>query len=175
MRVFLSPPSIFQKYAYICRHENIKISPMKARLTKILLTLFTVFAIVPCLAQQRSTIRFNYDANGNRTIRQIEIGGNKGGAENGDDKVSPSIDIFEALSIALYPNPTNGLFYTVIKGDKGNANLHAIITTTTGEIIVEKNNCNETEYFDLTKHPAGVYLLKLTVDEESHVWRVIKN
>lgn len=147
---------------------------MKTRLTKILLTILTVFAIVPCLAQQRNTITFNYDANGNRIIRQIEIGGNKGGADNGGEKSPPSIDTFKTLSIALYPNPTNGLISTVINGDKENNNLHAIITTTTGEVIVEKNNCDETEHFDLTQQPAGIYLLRLTVGEESHVWRVIK-
>ena len=147
---------------------------MKTRFTKILLTLFIIFSIVPCLAQQRSTVTFNYDANGNRIIRQIEIGGNKGGTDNSADIVSPSIDTFETVSIALYPNPTNGQFSIVIHGDKENANLLAIITTMTGEVIVEKNNCVNSEHFDLTQQPAGVYLLRLTVGQESHVWRVIK-
>jgi hypothetical protein len=165
---------LVQKNAYLCRHENIKFYHMRTHLIKTLLLLFTTLAFMPCFSQQVGIVSFNYDANGNRIIRQFEIGGDRGGTKNGGDKVSPSIDTFEMLSVALYPNPTEGQFSMVIEGKKENAILHGTITTTNGAVIYDKLICDETEHFDLSQQPAGIYLLRLTVGDESHVWRVIK-
>ena len=147
---------------------------MRTHLIKTLLLLFTTLAFMPCFSQQVGIVSFNYDANGNRIIRQFEIGGDRGGTKNGGDKVSPSIDAVETLSVALYPNPTEGQFSMVIKGNKENVILNATITTATGTVIYDKSVCNETEQFDLSQQPAGLYLLRLTVGDESHVWRVVK-
>ncbi len=147
---------------------------MRTHLIKTLLLLFTTLAFMPCFAQQVGIVSFNYDANGNRIIRQFEIGGDRGGTKNGGDKVSPSIDAFETLSVALYPNPTKGQFSTVINGNKENVILNATITTATGTVIYDRPVCNEMEHFDLSQQPAGIYLLRLEVGDDSRVWRVIK-
>jgi hypothetical protein len=147
---------------------------MRTHLTNTLLLLFTTLVLTPCFAQQESIVTFNYDCNGNRITRQFEIGGDRGDTKNDSGKVSPSIDTFEVLSVALYPNPTEGQFSMVIKGNKENAILHGTITTTTGAVIYDRPVCNETEHFDLSQQPAGIYLLRLEVGDDSRVWRVIK-
>lgn len=127
-----------------------------------------------CLAQQRSTVSFFYDANGNRITRQIEIGGSKGDTSKSESKISASIDIFETLSVTLYPNPTEGRFCIAINNSGDGETLQAKLTTITGEIISHKTINEQTEYFDLTRYPAGIYLLELVVVNQNHIWQVIK-
>ncbi|MBQ6305781.1 MAG: T9SS type A sorting domain-containing protein [Bacteroidales bacterium] len=146
---------------------------MKTPLTKILIALLIVFS-TPCFAQLSSTVSFNYDANGNRTSRQIEIGRSIGDTDRSEDTAYAPVDIFEKLSVTLYPNPTEGQFSITINQDEDNVILHAILTTTTGEIVYDKTIHNQTERFELTGHPSGIYLLELKAANESHIWKVIK-
>lgn len=121
----------------------------------------------------QTSVEFQYDANGNRILRQIVIGGNKEGlSKNTSD--ATTTDSFESLSIALYPNPTEGRFAITLDGEKPDVMLYATLTTYTGSIIYDKRIVKGREDFDLTSYPKGVYLLRLTIDSESHVWKVIK-
>lgn len=136
----------------------------------LLIVMMTAFA-TSSLAQQ--TVEFNYDANGNRILRQIEVGGGKN--EKGEIKnIQPATDNFETFSITLYPNPTEGQFSISIDGSSSTTELRATLTTTTGEIISDKVCCNPTEDFDLTAQPAGIYLLQLINGNECHIWKIIK-
>ena len=146
---------------------------MKAHLIRALFILITTIVIIPCFSQE-NVVTFNYDANGNRITRQIEIGRNNDDANKDRDMASPSHDTFETLSVTLYPNPTEGQFSIAINDNREGAILHAILTTATGAILDDKTINNATDCFDLTQQPAGIYLLRLTAGDESHVWRVIK-
>ena len=117
---------------------------------------------------------FIYDANGNRTARQIVIGGSKGDACKSETKAPTFVDDFETLSVTLYPNPTEGRFCIEVNGNGDSGNLQARLTTTTGNVIYDKTIDNPTDCFDLTRHPAGIYLLELISNDKSHIWKVIK-
>lgn len=125
-------------------------------------------------AQTLQTVSFVYDHNGNRIGKQIVIGGSKSDAYRSKTKAPALVDDFETLSVTLYPNPTEGQFCIEVDGNGDNGTLQARLTTTTGNIIYDKTIINPTDCFDLTKHPAGMYLLELTIGNKSHVWKVIK-
>lgn len=126
-------------------------------------------------AQQTYTASFTYDLNGNRILRQVVIGnGNKDIANNGET-ITPVIDTFDALSITLFPNPTEGKFSICIPNLETDAVIWATITNTIGAVICNRQLSGPTEQFDLTQQPAGIYLLRLAVNGESHTWKVIKN
>lgn len=147
---------------------------MKTLLIKTFLILLSSISIVPCQAQQTSIASFSYDANGNRIIRQIEIGGTKGDDNIRDCQAPAFVDDFETLSVTLYPNPTEGRFCITVNNVGDGKTLHAKLVTTSGNVIYDKTINNPTDCFDLTQHPAGIYLLELVVDNKSHIWKVIK-
>ena len=76
---------------------------MKTHLTKAILILLMAVAAVPSLAQQRGTVSFSYDANGNRTAQQIETNGDRRHAGN-EACISPDEENVQLSGISLYPN-----------------------------------------------------------------------
>lgn len=136
-----------------------------------LMALAAIFAAMPCLAQQTGTVSFNYDANGNRIMRQIEIGGGRGEAATA---TIAAMESHEPIEVALYPNPTEGRFSVGIANAESGVRIRATVTTMTGEVLYDKTIAGQTTDFDLTSQPAGIYLLRLTVRGESQVWKVIK-
>lgn len=159
---------------------------MKTHLTKVLLTLFTIFAIVPCLAQQRSTLSFTYDADGNRITRSIgmkRIDNNtkpnadiweQNGKEKDTDLLSSAVDSFDAMEVSLYPNPTQAIVNLTINNNESSAILRAMLTTSSGAILYNKKIEGLNERIDLTQYSPGIYYLRLTANEESHTWKIVK-
>ncbi|HKR04704.1 MAG TPA: T9SS type A sorting domain-containing protein [Bacteroidia bacterium] len=86
-------------------------------------------------------------------------------------------DIAAASTIALYPNPGNGLFYIDINSStpgKVQINVFNLI----GEKIksVEDNVTFQKQFqVDLEKQPAGLYILEVKTDFETRIDKVIVN
>ena len=126
------------------------------------------------------TVRFTYDACGNRTGRTVEFsrmdeGGGKGG---GDPKKSEEwfAELHDNLiggEASLFPNPTDGVFTLALTGDIA-AGAKASLLTLTGAVVMEQTVTGTSTEFDLNVHPAGVYLLRLTTDRETRTWKVVK-
>ncbi len=155
---------------------------MKTLLTKAILLLLLAVAAVPCLAQQRGTVSFNYDENGNRTARTISFVKSRGGSDTQGDPnaelatpmLASATDELAGLRLTLYPNPTEGRFSVGIAGMESGEHVRATVTTVTGEVLYDKIIAEQSTEFDLDGHPAGIYLLRLAVRSESQVWKVIK-
>ena len=141
------------------------------RIVALLIALIGVLPI--CHAQQTHTVAFSYDLDGNRILRQIVIGGGKGVYYSDKSQIQLT-DIFETLSVSLYPNPTEGRFSVKVNSLEKSDILCAKVTTVTGVIICEKTFSNQNEDFDLTQQPPGIYLLQLTDGKEIHEWKIIK-
>ncbi len=147
---------------------------MKVKLGITTIMIVFLFAWTICPAQTAQTVSFAYDLNGNRTGRLIVIGGSKDGANDSKGLATAHVEDFETLSVTLYPNPTDGQFCLTVNKERNDATLQAILKTPKGDIVYNKTFCNQTEYFDLTSHPSGIYLLELIVGNKNRVWKVIK-
>lgn len=128
------------------------------------------------LKAQNATVHFNYDANGNRnqrylTFKKVEENGK--GAEADNEALSSAIDLIGASQVNLYPNPTYGMF-TVELTEIGEKNIQATLSTTTGAIIQQCKLTDLQSIFDLSGQPSGVYLLRLSTEKETHVWKIVK-
>ena len=146
----------------------------KLGIAAIMLVLTSVWA--NCHAQQYHTVEFAYDLDGNRARREILIHriGENNRNEDANNKYWPSVtDVFEKMEVSLYPNPTMDQIFVEIKGGTSN-NTEAVLTLVSGSVLETKIIKSPTESFDLSKLPPGIYLLKLTVDKETHVWKVVK-
>ena len=128
------------------------------------------------LKAQNATVHFNYDANGNRTMRYLtfqKVEENGKSVEAGNEILSSVINLIGASQVNLYPNPTYGMF-TVELTEIGEKNIQATLSTTTGAIIQQCKLTDLQSIFDLSGQPSGVYLLRLSTEKETHVWKIVK-
>ena len=126
-----------------------------------------------CRAQQTQTVTFAYDLDGNRTNREILFGRMERTSDANEELFPSAKDSFETMEVSLYPNPTNDKVFVEIKGDTSEK-AEATLTHISGAVLEKRILTNSLESFDLSGQASGIYLLKLTVDNETHVWKVIK-
>ena len=127
------------------------------------------------------TLRFTYDACGNRTGRTLEFSrmdehdGGKGeeDPDQPEEWLAELNDSFLGSDVALFPNPTEGRF-TLAFPDGIPTGAKATLLTLTGTSLSERAVNGTSEEFDLSAQPAGVYLLRLATDKETRTWKVIK-
>ena len=142
--------------------------------------MLALMAVAPCFAQQVGTVRFSYDADGNRTGRTItfqrEQDNGKGtpGADDFSDATATAEDSFDGMQVNLYPNPTSGTFSVALQNRSDGKPMQAVLTSPKGAVLEEKRFESDLEQFDLSGQAAGIYFLKLVVEGEVHIWKVIK-
>ena len=154
---------------------------MNKHLTKanLLILILMITTAAPCLAQQRGTVTFGYDADGNRISRSITF---KKDSENGRSltdslaaEQSTASDSFDGrMRVTLYPNPTYGQFSISVEDTGTDSPLRAVLSTATGTVITDRTISEGRTEFDLGGQAAGTYVLRLTVGKETHVWKVIR-
>lgn len=128
------------------------------------------------------TVRFGYDACGNRTSRTLEFSRTDGGHGADSEGLSEGetvqwqaslVDDFAGAEAMLFPNPTEGGFFLSLTGGAPE-NTKATLCSVDGRVLEERVVTGAVEEFDLVGKPAGVYLLSVIVDGETRVWKVIK-
>ena len=155
---------------------------MKTLLTKAILLLLLAVAAVPCLAQQRGTVSFNYDENGNRTARTISFAKSRGGSDTQGDPnaelatpmLASATDELAGLRLMLYPNPTDGRFSVGVGNAVEGTRLQAVLYTSAGTVVSCQALSGERIDFDLSGHAAGIYVLRIEAGGEARIWKVIK-
>ena len=83
---------------------------------------------------------------------------------DGDQRASDlEIDTPDQLlkNIKVFPNPGTGLFHISIPSIDQESSLRYTIMSTLGEVLLQKNELNEEESFDLSSYPPGVYFLQI--------------
>ncbi len=86
-----------------------------------------------------------------------------------------STEDFELNNIAIYPNPSTGIF-TVSTGNKAIEKVE--VYDVTGKVVLTKNDfsgVNSQTNLDLTHVSTGIYFIKMTSDNQSTVKRIMKN
>jgi hypothetical protein len=82
---------------------------------------------------------------------------------------------FSENSIYVYPNPSNGIF-TLVSGSNEIDEIE--VFDVTGKVIMSKKEFSSSDnqiFIDITSASQGVYFLKITVNNQSIVKRIIKN
>lgn len=145
---------------------------VKLRITILIIALCCANMI--CLAQQSHTIGFSYDSDGNRVIREIVIPRMDNDKGETDEKPAAATDFFETTTVELYPNPTCDRFVVEIKNGGAEVSVKACLTNISGSVLCQKTIRNSLESFDISMLASGIYFLRLTAENETHVWRVIR-
>ena len=114
----------------------------------------------------RDSILFSYDENGNRISRSLLF--------KRIDQPNQDPTTAAQTSYDLFPNPTPGLFSIVLRDPSHSGNPHAILLNAAGSVVEEKDLDGNSTTFDLSHHPAGIYLLHIEGSEGCQSWKVIK-
>ena len=129
------------------------------------------------------TVRFGYDACGNRTRRTLEFSmveeersASPGGTPHdaGAQWQASLSDSFAGMEAMLFPNPTEGGFFLALTGDEIPDGATATLCSVDGKAIEERKVGGMTEEFDLRGKPAGVYLLRLSSSDSVKTWKIVK-
>lgn len=147
---------------------------MKAR-TLTMLLIGLLLSSSPVWSQE-TTVHITYDDCGNRVLRHLDIEKieENGKAVEAGGLLEVASDYIGGLEVFLYPNPTGGNV-TVKLSDDNDSPLDAVLTTVTG-VIVEYYRFDGLQHeFDLSSQPAGVYLLRLVLYNETRTWKIVKH
>lgn len=129
----------------------------------------------------QTIIKFQYDVNGNRISRSIEIQEieNKGISfpiKDTDKELKPirEVALVEDSGIKVYPNPTYGKFTIEIESLPDNQGIDYYIFDINGKVI-EKSSVRSMIYeVDITSQPKGIYILRIISGKSFYAWKIIK-
>jgi len=129
------------------------------------------------------TIHYNYtfDASGNRTYREKVITYPKSAKLPKDSLSSPQKDkvgevyndLLDNKEIKIYPNPTRGLLTVDIplrESDRARISIFDM----QGRTLMDFNNAGTSTDIDLSGQPAGMYLLRIFINNKPTTWKIIK-
>lgn len=124
------------------------------------------FTVYDSSQQGTSTITV-VDGNGTQLFRTPR---NFGANIKGNFRTNALLDVTDVAleSIALYPNPTNGIV-NIANAEGFQMDVYDVL----GKVIVSKNSISNQEMVDLTNLAAGVYYIKLKNEKSSTVKKVV--
>ncbi len=126
-------------------------------------------------------IKFEYDDAGNRTSRKIIRISNSNlrsavaiQEENEETVEEPQIftDHLSQSTILIYPNPTKGLLKIEINGGINPVDLQ--LYDMSGRLLQQESNVASSVTLDLSRLPAGTYILRLVSGNQKNEWKIIK-
>lgn len=126
---------------------------------------------------QNAEVHFTYDACGNRILKSLQLQRIEENGKNVEDRnvfLASATEYMQEIEIGLFPNPTEGNF-AVTLSDNTHASMEAILTTATGVVIEHHRFLDLRHEFDLSQQPAGIYILKLILDNETRTWKIVKH
>ncbi len=135
-------------------------------------------------------IKYAYDPSGNRKERnEIRIGNSLrrasvGGAENVTafdglqekrNEIQPFEEMLSDYKITIYPNPTKGELRVDISGGEVPPGATIYMFNSTGTTINQWNNVSGSTQVDISAQPAGIYIMKIQLNNEKlSTWKIIK-
>jgi len=151
-------------------------------LLSILLLGITGFTVCDKM-QAQNPVTYGYDASGNRMSRvivftskaQAPLPKAEATAEEEPAEEKVYTEMLKNFSVRIYPNPTKGDLTVEIQqlpdGQTANLKLYNM----SGKLIHHKNNFHGgIEKFNISKHPAGIYVLKIVAGDSSTEWKIVK-
>jgi hypothetical protein len=132
-----------------------------------------------CISQTFS-YTYEYDASGNRIsrtaiqLRSAKIPKDSLSSESTKTRESEVFkDVLDNREIKIYPNPTRGLLTVDIPlrdNDLARISLYDI----QGRTLMDIKSAGTSTEVDLSGQPAGVYLIRIFVNNKPLTWKIIK-
>lgn len=125
------------------------------------------------------SLKYTYDASGNRTEKALWIGGEKKSEQTSDESSNnKKEDLVEEVlvdtKISIFPNPTEGSLQVNFENLPEDLRSTISVFDMSGKAILIKKHLSSTNLVDLTHQSSGNYILIITIGEDSTRWKVIK-
>lgn len=139
-------------------------------------SLLICLALVPIISSAQVKIGYSYDAAGNRVKREIVMSAPKAMArqQTYSSENKSFSDMVRDHSIKIYPNPTDGNLKISIQGLKETDVCSMDVYTVQGSQVLSENISTNIADVNISNQPAGIYLLKITINDISTTWKIVK-
>ena len=138
----------------------------------------TSMAILLLLAAMNicaQSVTYMYDNAGNRTDRVISMNSTRSQTTEDTEETTPTLsDLIAEKAITIYPNPTKGMLSVEIKEYSDELQAEFRLMDMSGRMIFDRKANTNYQTFDLSGQPAGIYLLQIRINDESVVWKIVK-
>ncbi len=144
---------------------------------KVYAFIFTLLSIIALEGNaQTRNVQFTYDSAGNRTGRAIVLASAPKSRGIVADSVKTEVytDIFAEYQLHVYPNPTHGELKIELHGLPEGASYHLLIASMSGQVIISRNTTENPTVADLTKCPAGIYVMRIQYKDYTKDFKIIR-
>lgn len=114
---------------------------------------------------------YTYNAAGNRTLRVVDSTLMKGARQLIPMRDTSSSSVLE--SVQLYPNPTTGIITIKIVTTEAKP-VHISVYDLKGRMLKEESLPGNQDLIDISNFPAGEYMMKIKVEKEAKLYKIIK-
>ena len=134
---------------------------------------FLFFCILTSVSMHgQMTLKYAYDASGNRTKREIILTARSTPTADAEDYFT---ELVAERNIRIYPNPTYGQLKVEIDNAEGIENCIITISDmdTGKQVFINEATFPVTE-IDISNQPPGVYIMLIDIDGKYTSWKIIK-
>ncbi len=138
------------------------------------LSIFTLFLLC-AVALQAQTIEYAYDNNGNRILRHVIALSQQKQSPSAQEPQRPLGEENNGeQKIAIYPNPTRGIFSIGITGLEADKQNFYLLYDLSGRLIKRSNITSDRTSVDVTWNATGIYLLDVSLGGKISRWKIVK-
>ena len=132
--------------------------------------------LLPIVSSAQDRIGYSYDAAGNRVKREIVMPAPKAMAKQQTFAADGQTftDMLRDHTVKIYPNPTEGGLQVSISGLTVTDTATLEVYTSQGAQVLTENARTGHVDINSSNQPAGVYLLRITINNHSTTWKIIK-
>ena len=120
------------------------------------------------------SVNYVYDNAGNRTERVFSMSPAPAQPGSTISTITSLSDILAEKSIVIYPNPTKGIITVEIKDYTEKLQAEFRLSDISGRTVFHRKSNSGYQTFDISRQAAGIYLLQISINGESVVWKIIK-
>lgn len=131
-------------------------------------------ALLPVVSSAQDRIGYSYDASGNRIKREIIMQPSKAKQQTFETERQVFSDMLQEHDVKIYPNPTDGILKVRISGIKNTDKCSLAIYTMRGDRVILDERQQYNFDVNISNQPAGTYLLRITINNQSTTWKIIK-
>ena len=149
----------------------------------LILVFINLLTAATLFSQAISHVEFAYDDAGNRTTRQViylksTVADStqqlkKTAFQQQTDSVAYKSTL-GSREVSIFPNPTQGLFTIAMEIQEDDSPVKLELFSLAGKSILQQTIRQPKTMVDLRSHPAGTYILTISLVGNQRSWKVIK-
>lgn len=151
------------------------------KIKTVLFILSVLFLVIDQSMGQSYTVKYSYDASGNRVKRFIEESDSQenftGDSVRYDTLAKEPVNGKGKGSkmVTLFPNPTQGVLNLELKGFTEYDKADYMITSLTGQNMLHQRVTASVTRIDISSLSPGTYIVRVSAGGRVETWKIIKN